>query len=225
MSEIILHQFELGTWDNFIYFLGDAATKEVVVVDPGWHADKIIEEAEKQDVKIKGILCTHSHPDHVNEVEELLKTHDVPVYMLDKEIDFSNWSCENLERKSAGDSIEVGHVKIDFVHTPGHTPGSTCYHMNNQLITGDIMFVNGCGRCDFVGGDPKTMHATLWNLLDTLPGETIIYPGHNYGPAPSATMESQKTENPFMQFDTLEGFVSHRMEGKTPNTPCPNPKD
>jgi len=145
-KKLMLHQFELGAWDNFIYFIGGANSGEVFVVDPGWHADKIIEEAEKLNVKITGVLCTHSHADHVNEVETLLQTHDVPVYMLDKEIDFTTWRCENLKRVSAGDTVNAGGVEVKMVHTPGHTPGSVCFHAQDQLITGDTLFVNGCGR-------------------------------------------------------------------------------
>ncbi len=218
-KQLMLHQFELGSWDNFIYFIGGMNSGEVFVVDPGWHAHKIIEEAKKINVKITGVLCTHSHPDHVNEVETLLQTHDVPVYMLDKEIDFTTWRCENLKRVSAGDVVDAGGVEVKMVHTPGHTPGSVCFHAQNQLITGDTLFVNGCGRCDFVGGAPETMYATLWNLVNTMPGNTLFYPGHNYGPKNTATIGSQTLENPFLKFDTVAGFVKHRMEGKTPNTP------
>lgn len=217
-KKLMLHQFELGSWDNFIYFIGGASSGEVFVVDPGWHADKITEEAEKLNVKITGILCTHSHPDHVNEVETLLQTHDVPVYMLDKEIDFTTWRCENLKRVSAGDIVNAGGVEVKMVHTPGHTPGSVCFHAQDQLITGDTLFVNGCGRCDFVGGDPEIMHATLWDLVNKMSGNTLFYPGHNYGPSKTATMDSQLLANPFLKFDTVAGFVKHRMAGKTPNT-------
>lgn len=218
MKDLFIHQFILGTWDNFIYFIGDKNTKEVMVVDPGWHADKIIEEAKKFDVNIKGALCTHSHPDHVNAVEDLLKTHDVPVYMLDHEVDFATWRCQNLKRISAGDELKIGNINIDIMHTPGHTPGSTCYHVHGNVVTGDTLFVNGCGRCDFVGGNPEVMYNTLHKLLNDLSSDTIIFPGHNYGSTPNATVKNQKAENPYMQFDTVEGFVNHRMAGRTPNT-------
>ena len=116
MNDVLIHQFVLGKWDNFIYFIGDNKTKEVFVVDPGWYADKIIDEANKLSLKIKGALCTHSHADHVNAVEGLLKTHDIPVYVLDKEVEFSNWKCENQKLIRAGDNIKISGIDITAVH-------------------------------------------------------------------------------------------------------------
>lgn len=225
MSNILIHQFVLGTWDNFVYFIGDKENKEVFVVDPGWYANKIIAEAQKFDFKIKGALCTHSHPDHVNAVHGLLKTHDIPVYMLDKEVEFSTWRCENLTKIEAGQTLKIGKVDIKAMHTPGHTPGSTCYHVEDRIVTGDTLFVNGCGRCDFVGGSPEVMYGTLKKLTTDLPLNTIVYPGHNYGKTVTSTIGEQKAENPFIKFDTLQAFVNHRMEGKTPNTSVPIPKE
>ena len=219
---VFVHQFEVGPWDNFLYFIGDKAARRVAVVDPAWDAQTILDEAARLDVEITHILCTHSHFDHVDQVEPLLKKVDVPVHMLGEEIDFSGFSCENLERHNPGDAIRIGeHVEITMMHTPGHTPGSVSYRLRDSIVTGDTLFVQGCGRCDFVGGDPEVMYTTLRMLIDKLPLETVIYPGHNYGPTPSSTLDAELDSNPYFAFPTLDGFVTHRMEGKTPGSQLP----
>ena len=219
---VFVHQLLLGPWDNFIYFIGDREAREVAVVDPAWHAPSILAEAERLDVKISALLCTHSHFDHVNAVDELLKTLDVPVHMLEPEVDFSGFRCENLVVSKPGDRVTIGkHAELTMMHTPGHTPGSCSYRLRDGVVTGDTLFVNGCGRCDFVGGDPETMFETLKALTDKLPGDTIMYPGHHYGPTQTATLDAQLQDNPYLRHPTVAEFVAHRMEGKTPNSSLP----
>ena len=129
-----------------------------------------------------------------------------------------------LLRQSPGDVLRVGeHLEITMLHTPGHTPGSTTYRIRDAIVTGDTLFIQGCGRCDFVGGDPEVMYRTLKTLTEGLPSETRMYPGHNYGPVTVSTLDEELKENPYLQHATLDDFVSHRMEGKTPNTPLPQP--
>lgn len=221
-----VHQFELGPWDNFIYFLGDRSTRQVAVVDPAWHTPTILREAERLDVEIAAILCTHSHLDHVNRVEALLAERDVPVYMLAPEIEFSGFRCENLRSCRPGETVELGAaLEITMMHTPGHTPGSCSYRLRESVVTGDTLFVNGCGRCDFVGGDPVVMFETLKTLLGNLPADTILYPGHDYGPTPRSTVDEQLRNNPYLQHATVADFVRHRMDGKTPGTPALRPPE
>ncbi|MCG8424721.1 MAG: MBL fold metallo-hydrolase [Proteobacteria bacterium] len=219
---VFIHQFELGPWDNFLYFIGDKASRQVAVVDPAWHAQTILDEAAGLDVEITHILCTHSHFDHVNQVDALLQSMDIPVHMLAAEIEFSGFSCENLVHHSPGDTLRIGdHVEITMMHTPGHTPGSTSYRLRDSIVTGDTLFVQGCGRCDFVGGDPEVMYTTLRLLIDKLPLDTVLYPGHNYGPTVTSTLDKELDNNPYMAFPTLDGFVQHRMDGKTPGSSLP----
>ncbi|MEM7138387.1 MAG: MBL fold metallo-hydrolase [Myxococcota bacterium] len=221
-----VHQFEVGPWDNFIYLLGDKATRTCAVVDPAWDIDAILAEAERLDVEITHALCTHSHFDHVNRVDALLERKDIPVHMLRAEIDFSGFRSENLEANDPGDTLAVGkHLEITMVHTPGHTPGSVTYRLRDAVVTGDTLFVQGCGRCDFVGGEPEVMYETLKRLTDSLPGTTRMYPGHNYGPVTVSTLDEELRANPYLQHQTLDGFISHRMEGKTPGTELPPPPE
>lgn len=223
---IFVHQFELGPWENFIYLLGDRATRTCAVVDPAWDADVIFEEADRLDVEITHVLCTHSHFDHVNRVEAVLEKRDIPVHMLGKEIDFSGFACENIERRNPGDVLRIGdHLEVTLVHTPGHTPGSTTYRIRDAIVTGDTLFVQGCGRCDFVGGDPGVMYETLKSLTQSLPKDTRMYPGHNYGPVTVSTLDEELKDNPYLRHPTVSDFIVHRMEGKTPGTSLPPSPD
>ena len=110
-----------------------------------------------------------------------------------------------------GDSIAIGKIDIEVLHTPGHTPGSACYRMGNQLITGDTLFVYGCGRCDMQGGDPEQMFVTLKDMVSRLPSETVILPGHNYAEKSTSTLQEQIEGNPFLHFTEVDRFVKYRM--------------
>lgn len=223
---IFVHQFELGPWDNFIYLVGDKATRTCAVVDPAWDADFILQEAERLGVDITHVLCTHSHFDHVNRVDALVERKDLPVHMLGEEIDFSGFRSENLERHGPGDVLTIGkHLELTMIHTPGHTPGSTTYRIRDAIVTGDTLFVQGCGRCDFVGGDPAVMYETLKRLTESLPKNTRMYPGHNYGPVTVSTLDEELAENPYLRHQTVTDFVTHRMEGKTAGTELPPPPE
>jgi glyoxylase-like metal-dependent hydrolase (beta-lactamase superfamily II) len=223
---IFVHQFELGPWQNFIYLVGDKASRACAVVDPAWDAEVILSEADRLDVDIAHVLCTHSHFDHVNRVDALVEAKDIPVHMLGEEVDFSGFLSENLQRHRPCDVLRIGkHLEITMMHTPGHTPGSTTYRIRDAIVTGDTLFVQGCGRCDFVGGDPKVMYETLKRLTESLPRETRMYPGHNYGPVAVSTLDEELQENPYLQHPTVREFVAHRMQGKTPGTPMPSPPE
>jgi len=197
--------------NNFIYLIEDTSSKRAAIVDPAWDVPRMLELAEKRGVTITDILLTHSHHDHINGVDNVLDKYDAELHLLNIEAEF--WGAE-LGKPSlhhGGDTIQLGETEIEMLHTPGHTPGSVCYLVDDQLITGDTMFVFGCGRCDLTGGDPEIMFSTLKHLKETLPGSTVIHPGHDYAVTPTATMEEQIKGNPFMHFDKQDEFIEFRM--------------
>ena len=210
-SELILKQFELGPMQNFQYFLGDAKTKEIAVVDPAWDVDALCSFAKENNYKITNILLTHGHPDHVNGVEELLSRHNVPVYISKHELNVLKPRHKNLIEVEDRAKLKVGQIEFECLLTPGHSPGCHCFLYRNVLISGDTLFIDGCGRCDLPGGNPKIMFQSLYNVISKLPDETIIFPGHNYGPTPSATLASQKKTNPYLQAKNIEEFLFSRM--------------
>ncbi len=196
---------------NYIYFIGNANTKEIVVVDPAWDVNAIRKRAETQGYTITGALITHGHPDHTNGISELLKTHDIPVYVSENEAYFYKPVGENIRGVDNNFSLELGEVKIGFMHTPGHTPGSQCFHVHGNLVAGDTLFLDGCGRCDLPGGDAEIMYDTLYHKLMKLPASTIIYPGHNYHHLHCDSLEQQSKTNPYLTCSSLHEFLSQRM--------------
>lgn len=212
---------ELGPMENFVYLLTDHATQSAAVVDPAWDVPAILDRASELGVTITDILLTHSHHDHINGIDQLLDRYDAEIHLLKSEAAF--WGAD-LVRPSlhhGGDRIRIGKTEVEILHTPGHTPGSACYRINDDLITGDTLFVFGCGRCDLHGGDPEQMHTTLKRFRDELPESIVIYPGHHYSEQATSTLAEELEGNPFMHFTEVDQFVRYRMKvhDRTRNSP------
>lgn len=201
----------VGSMQNFAYLIGDPETRQVAVVDPAWDIDLICRQAENNNLKIVSILLTHGHYDHVDGVDDLLQRYDVPVYISQQELEIYTPNCKNLKKVKNHEKIKIGNINIECILTPGHTPGCQCFYVPGHLITGDTLFIHGCGRCDLPGGDATKMYHSLYNIIGKLPDETIIYPGHFYGPSETATLRSQKETNPYLKSSSLEHFLSKRM--------------
>ena len=205
-----IETLELGPMENFIYLVTDKKSGRAAVVDPAWDVDAILKLAKEKGVTITDILLTHSHHDHINGIEQVLHHADAQLHLLKAEAEFWGKQINIPTLHHGGDLIKLGDTEIEILHTPGHTPGSACYKINNDLITGDTMFVFGCGRCDRAGGDPELMYDTLRKMAQ-MPGETIIHPGHNYAVKETSTIAEQCEGNPFMHFHDKHKFVEYRM--------------
>jgi len=129
-----IHALELGPMENFIYLIEDIETGQAAVVDPAWDVNAIIEKAQSLDLKINDILLTHSHHDHINGIEELLNHAEARVHLLKPEYEFWSHELDKPELHHGGDSFKLGSTEISMLHTPGHTPGSVCYQIENELI-------------------------------------------------------------------------------------------
>lgn len=210
-SNLILEQMEIGPLNNFIYFLGDKRTNEIAVIDPAWDVDYLRDAAQKNGYKITKIFLTHGHPDHVNGLDDLLSTHDVPVYISVHEAPFYTPRCKNLHKIGDREKLSIGGIEFECLHTPGHSPGCQCFRYKDVLIAGDTIFIDGCGRCDLPGSDPKKMFNSLYNVILKLPDNVILYTGHNYGGLPFASVGQQKETNPYLQCSNLEEFLHNRM--------------
>jgi len=207
-----IEALELGPMENFVYLVSDRASGCAAVVDPAWEVDRILDLAEQQGVRITDILLTHSHHDHINGLQQTLEHSDAKIHLLKPEAEFWGEHLSKPMLHHGADQIQIGESQINILHTPGHTPGSACYQVGNDLIAGDTLFVFGCGRCDLAGGDPEQMFQTLKKMKSKLPADTILHPGHNYAPqSPTSTMEMQCQGNPFLHFDQAEDFVEYRM--------------
>lgn len=207
MRSLYLKQLELGPMQNFIYLLGDPATREAAVVDPGWEVAKIFQTLEDDGYRLTRVFVTHTHFDHVMGLGELLKRADVPVHVHNKEASALPVAASSLKAVSHGDVIQVGEISVTLIHTPGHTPGSQCLLVAGRLLSGDTLFIRACGRCDLPGGDAAALYHSLTDVLKRLDDRTILYPGHNYADVPVSTIAQEKRDNPFLQPPTLEQFL------------------
>jgi hydroxyacylglutathione hydrolase len=218
-ATIYLKQMELGPMQNFVYLVGDPATRECVVVDPAWEIDTIVDTAAADGFSIKGALVTHTHQDHVGGsleawgmpgripgVEELLARVPAKVYVHKAEREFLPGLGSDLVKVDNHDTLLIGRLSLTFLHTPGHTPGSQCFLIDGRLVSGDTLFIGSCGRTDLPGSDPGEMYYSLTQRLAALPDETILLPGHNYG-GPASTIGQEKHANPFMRFASLGEFL------------------
>ena len=207
-----IHKLELGPMQNFVYLVEDLKSRRTAVVDPAWEPEKILALAAHRNLNITDILLTHSHHDHINAIEDVLQTFDAQLHLTHAEAEFWGQAGSHPTLHHGGDLIKLGETEIEILHAPGHTPGSACYKSGDQLMTGDTMFVFGCGRCDISGGDPNQMYDTLNRIRSNLPLDTVVLPGHNYSTQKTATMQEQIDGNPFLQIQNQQDFVKFRMQ-------------
>ena len=193
---------------NFVYLIGDRETGESVIVDPAYDIDALLGVLEEDGMQCSGVLATHYHPDHVGGsmmgydivgVKELLEQVSVPIHAQKEEAEFitkvTGLESKDVMEHSSGDIVNVGEIKIELIHTPGHTPGSQWFLVENRLVAGDTLFLEGCGRTDLPGGDPAALYDSLHNRLSKVPDEATLFPGHLYSPEPSAQMGYTRQQN------------------------------
>ncbi len=205
--KLYLKQLELGPLQNFVYLVGSKESGEAAVVDPAWDVQRILETAARDGMRITRVLITHTHFDHINGVEELVAATDAQVLVHKKEVPALRLERATVRGVEGGERIEVGSVELSLLHTPGHTPGSTCFTVGDRLIAGDTLFVGGCGRCDLPGGDPEALHQSL-SRLRRLDDRMVLCPGHHYAPEETSGMKEEKATNPFLRAETLDQFLN-----------------
>lgn len=214
-GELVVEQIAIGPMANFTYLVGARSTREVVVVDPAWDIDGLLKHVQEREYTLTAALATHCHPDHVGGglgghsiagVAELIAANPLKVYVHRVEADsvrkVTGLSESDLIRVDSGQKLTVGSVDIEFLHTPGHTPGSQCFRVKNTLVSGDTLFIDGCGRMDLPGSDPEQMYRSL-QKLKALPDETVLLPGHDYSAVPSATLGETKKTNTYLAVKDL----------------------
>jgi glyoxylase-like metal-dependent hydrolase (beta-lactamase superfamily II) len=207
---------------NFVYLIGDKSTRECMIVDPAYAVDELLNVAEQDGMKVVGALATHYHPDHVggsmmganiDGIAKLLERTDIPIHVQELEAQWimrtTGVSAQHLHQHQPGDTVKVGNIEICLVHTPGHTPGSQCFLVDDRLIAGDTLFLEGCGRTDFPGSSPEQMFESL-QTLSTLPDQTVVYPGHRYSDPSSRSLAEVRQTNyvfkPKTKADWLQWF-------------------
>jgi hydroxyacylglutathione hydrolase len=192
---------------NFVYAIGDRAKGDCVLIDPAYAVNELIDLVEHDGMNVTGVLATHFHADHiggnmmghhVEGVATLLDRCSCPVHVQRDEVPWvtrtSGLTAGQLVAHDGGDVVKVGDIEITLVHTPGHTPGSQCFHVDGRLVSGDTLFLDGCGRTDFPGSDPEQMYDSLQTLA-AMPEGTVVFPGHRYSMPSSATIDAIKESN------------------------------
>ena len=208
-----------GQMANFMYLIGDPGSRQALVVDPAWDVMSLLEVARQDDFEVVGALITHYHPDHVGGdlwgvqvegVNRLLEEHQVPLYVNKHEAHglkvVTGVSDSDMRKTDDGETLTLGQVQIRFLHTPGHTPGSQCFLLGDRLVAGDTLFVQGCGRVDLPGGDAEQMYYSLTQKLAKLPAQTVLYPGHHYGPSETSTIQDELENNLYLKVRSLDDW-------------------
>ncbi len=183
----------------FSYLIGDEQTKAAAVIDPAYSPELVLERAAASGLEVKYLVNTHGHPDHTNGNGHVLAGTSAGL------LAWGNGVSED------GQIVEMGEVSMKFIHTPGHTEDGICILVTApgetpRLCTGDTLFVGKVGGTG-LGDDARQEYEALHESVMTLPGETEVWPGHDYGTAPTSTIANEIATNPFLLCDSLEGFI------------------
>ena len=190
-----------GRGDNFSYIVADDETKETMIVDPSYNSNEIINIVEAEGLSPIYVINTHGHRDHTLGNGELKARYNAKVVTH-----HNSQGPKDLEVED-GDTLRVGKVKVSVLHTPGHSSDSICLLVDKKVLTGDTLFVGECGRTDLAGGDARQMYQSLFGKLMKLSDDVEVYPGHDYGSAPSSTIGRERKTNYVLRPRTMEEFV------------------
>ena len=204
---MLIRKLVVGPYASNCYIVGDEATKEGMIIDPGANAPEILKTVEKLGLKIKLIVLTHRHPDHVGATAHVLKATKAelaahaecakylpqsPSYMYEEPFEGAPKPTRILKD---GDEIGIGKLSFKVLHTPGHTPCGISIAGEGHVFTGDTLFNYGIGRYDLIDGDYNALIKGIKTKLLTLPPETIIHPGHG----PDSTIATEIRANTFLR--------------------------
>ncbi|HET9773814.1 MAG TPA: MBL fold metallo-hydrolase [Nitrososphaeraceae archaeon] len=197
-----IEQIQVGQMANFTYLIIDEEEKEIAIIDPSWDLDKIFEIIKRNSYRVKFIINTHTHFDHILGNEQVLAITNCQIVQHENSMDRHDIAVKD------GDRIRVGNIVIDILYTPGHSKDSICLIVDSKIIfTGDTLFVGNCGRIDLPGGNVNEMYDSLLRRIIKLNDELTVYPGHNYGMKTVSTIGEEKNTNYVLAPRTLQEFI------------------
>jgi len=209
---MFLKQMQVGHMAVFAYLVCDPESGEGLVIDPAANVEGIISTARKNNISIKYIVNTHGHVDHIAGNKEMKNKTGAQIVIHEDDADMLVSTPAMIFRMFGaqqsppadftvrdGEHISAGKISLKVIHTPGHSPGGIALYVPGYVFTGDTLFVEAVGRTDLPGGSWQVMLRSIKDRLCSLPDETEVMPGHNYGRMPTSTIGHEKKYNPFLK--------------------------
>lgn len=212
MSALEIVQLEVGLLQNLCEVIGCSRTGQAALVDPAFEVDRLLHVAEQRGWTITTILLTHTHDDHVAGLDEAALATGAVVRCHPVEVEVARRLAPRVEAVADDEVIRIGDGELRALYTPGHTPGCVCWFVPEPaaVITGDVLFVGSCGGVSYSGSDPAAMVDSLQRRLGSLPEQTRVYPGHDYGQTPTSSLAWEFANNPALLADTVETFRAYK---------------
>lgn len=212
MSALEIVQLEVGLLQNFCEVIGCPQTKQAALVDPAFEVDRLLAAADERGWTITTILLTHTHDDHVAGLDEAAEATGAVVRCHPVEVEVARRLAPRVEAVADDEVIRIGEGEVRAVFAPGHTPGCVCWYLPEPgaVITGDVLFVGSCGGVSYAGSDPAAMVDSLQRRLGSLPEQTRVYPGHDYGKTPTSSLAWEFVSNPALLADSVEAFCAYK---------------